>query len=439
MLLSRDQRPDIGSDRMNSKTTSGCDGGGLHYDHRSENNIFRLILRQLTVVITAALIVGCGSGGDVIPAFTMFTGIAIADLNGDTKLDVITSNVFIDGSPPHPGYVTVSLQQAATPGKFENGVDYPVGADPQFVAAADLNSDGRIDLLATNYNDNSLSLLEQSPVVAGVFIPVNTLAVASHPDISVVADINGDNVDDIVTSGWYLALLLNMPGSPGSFTDGGTINTNSYIPSVAAGDIDGDGRIDLVAADTTHGEVLVFFQDTAPAQPGTYSGMTTYRAGNQPVDVVLADLDGDAKLDIVVANLGTPSDPDTASVAVLIQDHNAAARGQYLAAVTYMAGARSQDVAVGDLNDDGLPDLAVANAGHLNDTGSLSILFQGAVPGVFTGSVNIAGIIQPLALAIGDLNADGFNDIAMADEGAVVLFQNMQAPGTFRFAVQIDR
>ncbi|MDH3527362.1 MAG: VCBS repeat-containing protein [Gammaproteobacteria bacterium] len=426
---------------MNSIDTSGCISGGVHYASRLENDIFRLILRQLTVGIAGVLIVGCGGGGggDVIPAFTLFTGIAIADLNGDTKPDLVTSNIFIDDRPPHPGHVTVSLQQAVTPGMFENGVDYQVGADPQFVAAADLNSDGRIDLLTTNYNDNSLSLLEQSPAVTGAYLPVTNLAIATHPDGIVLADINGDSVDDIVTTGWYLALLLNTPGNPGSFTDGGTINTNSYIPSVAAGDIDGDGRIDLVAADTTNGAVLVFFQDNAPAQPGTYSGMTTYPAGNQPFDVELTDLDGDAKLDIVIANLGTPSDPDTASVAVLIQDHNAAARGQFLAAVFYTTGARSQDVAVGDLNDDGLPDLAVANAGHLNDTGSLSILFQGAVPGAFIGAVNIAGITQPLALAIGDLNADGLNDIAMADDGAAVLFQNMQAPGTFRPAVLIDR
>ena len=423
---------------MNNISTPGG-GSDMRCHHAPVNDCDCLPLRQLTAALAVVFLAACGGGGGGIPAFTLFTGIAIADLNGDTRPDLVTSNIYIDSSPPHLSHVTVSLQQTATPGAFGNGVDYPIGADSQFVAAGDLNNDGRIDLLATNYNDNSLSLLEQSLAIAGVFLPQTTLATAAHPDGCVLADINSDGVDDIVATGWYLALLLNTPGNPGSFTDGGTITTNAYLPSVTAGDIDGDGRIDLVAADPTNGTVLVFLQDAAPAQPGTYSGMTAYPAGDQPVDVELADVDGDLKPDLVAANLGTPSDPDTASVAVLIQDHNPGARGQFLAAVGYTTGARSGDVAVGDLNDDGLPDPAVANAGHLNDTGSVSILFQGAMPGVFLGAVNIPGISQPLGLAIGDLNADGLNDIAIADEGAAVLFQNTRVPGTFRPAVLIDR
>ncbi|MDH3537028.1 MAG: VCBS repeat-containing protein [Gammaproteobacteria bacterium] len=379
-----------------------------------------------------------GGGGDVIPAFTLYTGIAIADLNGDTKLDLATSNVFIGDSPPHPSHVSVSLQQTATPGVFEDALDYPVGADSEFVVAGDLNNDGFIDLLATNYNGDSVSLLEQSQANGGVFLPERVLTVAQRPDGCVLADINGDGIDDIVTTGSYLTILLNTLGNPGNFSVDGTINTSTYLPSIGAGDIDGDGRVDLVATDITNGTVLVLLQDAAPAPRGNYSGMTAYSAGDQPIDVELADVDGDLKLDLVVANLGTPSDPDTASVAILIQNHDPLVRGEFLPAVGYATDARSQDVAVGDLNDDNLPDIAVANAGHLNDTGSISILLQGSTPGVFLSADNITGISQPLALAIGDLNDDGFNDIAVADNGAVVFFQDTQGPGSFQPAVLID-
>lgn len=385
------------------------------------------------------LLLGACGDGDGIPAFDHFTSIAIADLNDDHLPDLATANVAIAGAPPHPSHVTVSLQKPGSPGEFARGVDHAVGSDSQFVTAGDLNGDDLLDLLATNYGDGSLSWLEQIPAVPGSFLPEKVLAVALHPDGSVVADVDGDGVNDVVTSGRYVTLLINSPGSPGRFTSGGSIDVGGSIPSVTAGDIDGDGRMDLALADPTNDAVVVLIQDAPPAMPGRYSSRVAYPAGHQPFDVELADLDGDSKLDLVVANLGTPSDPDSASASVLIQSHDPVARGEFLAAVDHATGARSQDVAVGDLDGNGLPDLAVANAGHVDDDGSLSILFQDTAPGVFRQAVEIPGISQPLALAIGDLDSDGLNDIAMADGGATVLFQETQNPGTFRPAVWIDR
>ena len=396
------------------------------------------------------LLVACGGGGGGGgSSFTLFSGIAIADLNGDGRADLVTSNIFIADAPPHPGYVTVSLQRAAAAGSFQDGVDYPVGSDPQIVTTGDINNDGRIDILTTSIYDDNISLLEQSSVTAGVFQPQINLPVADYPEGAVFANINDDGFIDIVTTGSYLALLLNTPGNPSTFIDGGTINTMDSVSWVDAGDIDGDGRTDLAVADASNGSILVFLQDPAPQQPGTFSGMSVYSAGDQPISLELADLDGDAKLDLVVANLGTPTDPDSASVSVLIQDHAPMARGEFMVAVDYRTGARSQDVAVGDLNDDGLPDIAVANAGSLTSdcsdlfceftlNGSVSILLQDAVPGTFQGAVNIPGIGQPLALAIGDLNADGLNDIAVADQGAAVMFQDPLMPGSFLDTVRVD-
>ncbi len=407
------------------------------------NGASRWYLPVLAVLVP--LLAACGGGGG--SSFSLFNGFTIADLNGDARPDLVTSNIFINGAPPHPGYVTVSLQQAATAGSFIDGVDYPVGSDPQFVTTGDINNDGRVDILATNYNDNSISLLKQSAVTAGVFLPQVSLPVADFPDGAVFADINDDGFIDIVTTGSYLALLLNSPGNPGTFIDGGTINIVGFVSSVAAGDIDGDGRTDLAV--TSSGNVLVFLQDAAPLQPGSFSGMSVYPAGNQPWSVKLADLDGDNKLDLAVANLGSPSDPYTASVSVLIQDHNPLARGEFMTAVDYHTGARSQDVAIGDLNDDGLPDIAVANAGSLTSdcsgffceftlNGSVSILLQAGMPGTFLDADNVSATGQPLALAIGDLNADGLNDIAVADDGAAVMFQDPLAPGSFLPAARVD-
>ena len=384
------------------------------------------------------LLVSCGGGDSIIPPFTMYTGIDVADLNADAKADVVTSNIYVDSAPPHPGHISVILQDQMQAGMFENGVDYPVGPDPWFVAADDLNDDGRADLMATSNLNGSLTILLQSSAEPGSFLPSAPLRVADHPRGVVSADINGDGLNDVLVTGSYLAMLLNTPGSPGTFVDGGTIATNSFIDSVAAGDIDGDGRVDLVV-DGPASDVLVFLQDPAPSLPGAFSNMAGYNAGERQHDVELADLDGDNKLDIVVTLLGTSAADSASRVSVLIQDHDPLARGQFLPATSYVTGNDSWDAAVGDLNHDNLPDLAVANS--IGE--SVSILLQGSSPGVFLDAVSILTNDTGLgahAVAIGDLNEDGYNDIALADHyGAVLLYQNAQTPGSFLAPEIIDR
>jgi hypothetical protein len=175
--------------------------------------------------------------------------------------------------------------------------------------------------------------------------------------------------------------------------------------------------------------VTVFLQDAPPLAAGSFSNASTYTAGLQPSAIAIADLDADDKPDLVVANYGSPSAPATANLSVLIQEHDPTLRGTFRTAVNYQTVPLSEEVGIGDLNEDGKPDLVVANS-----DGRISVLMQSATPGIFLPHNDLDAGQSPgvaIGLAIGDLDQDGLNDIAVADGRALIYFQNPAAPGTF--------
>ena len=129
--------------------------------------------------------------------------------------------------------------------------------------------------------------------------------------------------------------------------------------------------------------------------------------------------------------ISTPTAPTNQGLTVLLQDP--ARAGAFLPGVTYPVGDYlAACVAVGDLNGDGLPDLAVANQGLPGLPGSVSVLLNTpAAPGTFQAPTLYPGLYGPTWVAIGDLNGDGLPDLAVADGNVYVRFQVAGSPGTF--------
>ncbi|MBN3788018.1 VCBS repeat-containing protein [Burkholderia sp. Ac-20353] len=383
---------------------------------------------------------GGGDGGGLAP-FNLPSSIVAGDFNSDGLQDLAVATTFVSSAPPHSGFVAVVLQRPSAAGTFAPGVHYATGSDPQMVVAADLDGDGRLDLVVANSSAGSVSIFIQDHANPGTFLPPVVVPVGGHPNGLAVGDLNGDGKPDIVvaTVSSNLAVLIQNPaGPPGSFLPPAPVAVGKSAIAVAIGDVNGDGKQDLVVLtqdNNGNGDVAVLLQDAA--HPGSFLPPTEFAAGAQPAALKLADVNGDHLLDIIVANQGTPSNPDTASVSVLLQDP--AHPGSFLAPTNYPTGARSLDVAVGDLNGDGKPDLVVANAGALSTTGSVSVLLQDpGRPGVFLPAVNYAGVVEPLSVAIADLNGDGKPDIAVADgDIATILFQQPGAPGKFLPPVKV--
>ena len=182
----------------------------------------------------------------------------------------------------------------------------------------------------------------------------------------------------------------------------------------------------LSCADPWVGRVRV--ASTTPAT-GTFPVFNTFDVGNNPFSVAAADLDHDGDIDLAVANNG---ESDLAStVSVLLGNRT----GAFEAQQTYEVGVSPSSVSIGDLNADGHLDLAVANTGTNNEMGHLSVLL-GRGDGTFQPQQIFPVADLPRSVAIGDLNGDGFTDMAVASltEPGVITVLLGDGTGDFRYA-----
>jgi len=405
------------------------------------------VQRALALGGTAALLTGlagCHDDNDYVvlpgPGYVSAyvpNSVAIADVNHDGTPDLLVATT-IDQGGNNPGIAAVYTGTSASPGTYQPGATYAItGTDPSGIAALDLSGSGGIDLVVSNFGSGNASVFMHDPANAGKYLPATTLTTGGQPNQVVSADINADGKPDLVfadlsTSGNAIVMLQDA-AHPGQFLAPMALATGNITPSVAVGDLNGDGLPDIVAADYdmngNNGQVTVFIQDAA--NPGTFLAALTFPAGAQPQAVRIADVDGDGRADLVIANRGPGTDgTGMAGVSVLLQD--SAHPGSFLAPVTYSTPRGAIDVAVADLNGDGKPDLAVASLGPA-PTGAVSVLLQSSTsPGTFGTASSYPGFGQPLSVAIADLNGDGHPDIAVADGyNATVMLQSTSSPGVF--------
>lgn len=183
---------------------------------------------------------------------------------------------------------------------------------------------------------------------------------------------------------------------------------------IAAGDVNGDGNIDLVTANF-NGEADSGGSTVSVALgkgDGTFEDPKSYPVNNDPNSVVVADLDSDGNPDAVVPNF------TDATVSVLLND---AAGGYSEAPVTYATGAKPIFIAIGDVNADTVPDLIVADdtptQSDPNADGTVSVL-TGRGDGTFNAKVDYVTGNNPVSIAIGDLNGDDNPDIVAVNNTA---------------------
>ena len=405
--------------------------------------------RALALTSGAALLVCLASCGHddyyyVAPGGTGPSGtvgytpnsIAVADVNGDGVPDLLVATTIDQGRTNDPGFAGVYLGVTTAPGTYQTGVQYSTtGTNPSGIVVVDLINSGSKDMVVSNFGSGTASVFMHNPATPGTFLAAATLTTGGQPNQVVSADINGDGLPDLVFADMSgnAIVMLQSTSTPGQFETPLNLATGGQTASVAIADVNGDGKPDIVAtvfdSNGNNGQVLVFLQSATT--PGTFAAPVSYPAGAQPEAVRIADVNGDGLPDLIVANHGPGTDgTGTAGVSVLLQ--NSATAGTFLAPVTYSTPWGPVDVAVGDVNGDGKPDLVVASLGPA-PTGAVSVLLQSSTAaGTFGTATAYPGYGQPLSVAIADLSGNGLADIAVADGySATVMLQNASSPGTF--------
>jgi len=358
--------------------------------------------------------------------------MAAADLTGSGIVDLAVSN---------SGDNTVSVLLGLGNGAFTTRADITtgMGKGPLSVVSKPFRNNGTNDLAIANEVDNTVSILLGNGDGTFAFKQTLSTGASTAPVAIAVADFNGDGKLDLAVAnqvGDSVSVFLG--NGDGTFTLKSTTTVGTAPFSLTVGDFNGDGKQDLAVANSTSpGTVSILLGNG----DGTFMPPTSVTVGNRPLSVVTADFNGDLKLDLAVANFNDD--------AVWILLGNGDGTFKLPTKLQLAMGSGPASIAVGDFNGDAKLDLAVADFG--STTGLVSILLgngdgtfkahsdftTGTAPAAiatrdFNGNDFTTGT-APAAIATRDFNGDGKLDLAVAKFGAssvAVLLGN--GNGTFQ-------
>lgn len=342
--------------------------------------------------------------------------VTVADMNNDGVPDLVTAG----------GSITILLGNGD--GTFTSAGSYGVGGATISVAAADLNGDGNLDVVATRPGtvfqpDNKVAVLFGNG--DGTLGAPTILTAGSGPASVKIEDLNGDGLPDLAVANRFtphqVSVFFNEGG--GVFGAPLMLASGNYVTSMSIGDVTGNGALDMVITSQNNGTVYLFPNDGA----GSFDSPMAYFDGGLSLFGALGDLTGNGYPDFVTTNgingtisvlmNGGEGGFDTPALIFPSNDPDVSLSGF------------PQDLVIIDVDQDGVPDLVLADS-QLN----AAVVHLGNGDGTFSIAETIFDIgAGPRGVATGDFNGDGLPDVAIthnfsAPVGVTVLLNQAVVP-----------
>ncbi|RYF72381.1 MAG: VCBS repeat-containing protein, partial [Cytophagaceae bacterium] len=312
--------------------------------------------------------------------------VAIADFNGDGKRDVAVTD-----------YVTneLKIRFGTGDGKFSGGNTNAVGYGPTAIAVGYLNADNKPDIATANRENHTVSILLNNG--SGGFLPAVTKIVGLNPSSVAMGDFNSDGKTDVVVangSSNSISLLLNKGN--GTFSAPSFFKTDKSPTSLIARDLNGDGKTDVAVTNFISNTVMLMIGTGV----GNFVATPTYTVGKGPISLAARDVDNDGKIDLVTANM-------LASTVSVLLNNGSTGWLPFSQPIDYPTVGIPSAVAIGDFNNDGSQDLAVAS----RNLDRVQLMQNGG-----NGNFTLAGksdVTSPSGVAIGYIDSDTHLDIVL--------------------------
>lgn len=398
---------------------------GANFDTNSTNNTVFFGSVKATVITTST-----NSLTVIVPP-----GATFAPINVLNNINSLTASSTLSFNPTfNPNKSDI------TPNDMATKIDFTAGVSPKALAIVDINADGKLDIATANASNlsNSVSIFRNTSVSGTIsFASKLDFAVGIYPESFAIGDINGDGKPDLAFANRgdnSVSILLNTSSNGTvSFAPKVEFGTGSYPTSIAIGDVNGDGKLDLAVANYVSGTVSIL-RNTSNGSNVNFEEKVDFVANPGVYCVVIGDIDNDGKPDLATANV------DDSTVSVFRNIYNPKLRiVNFATRVNFTVENSPRNLTIGDIDGDGKLDLITANATS-NSVSVLRNISSNGAPN-FAAKVNFGTFVNPYSVSIGDINGDSKPDLIIpntAINNTVSVLRNIGSIGNINYATKVD-